>query len=82
MSVDHTSLPVPHSVLEDEVKFLNAALEPLGIKELSRVHPAVVGMGTDMTNNFLWVTGINNKGERLEDGWGNAIHLALKAKGT
>ncbi len=81
MSVDHTSLPVPHSVLEDEVRFLNAALGPLGIKELSRVHPAVVGMGTDVMNSFLWVTGINNKGERLKDGSGNAIHLALKAKG-
>ena len=82
MSVDHVSLPVPHSLVDAEVTFLNASLEPLGIKELFRVAPAVVGMGTSMTNPFLWVAGVNSKQEPLKEGSGNAIHLAFKAKGT
>jgi hypothetical protein len=80
MSVDHVALPVPHHLLEEEIKFLNAALAPLGIKEHYRPVPEVVGFGPHPHKLFLWVSGINDGEPITKDG--NSVHLALTAKGS
>lgn len=71
-------------LIEDEVRFLTGAFACLGIRELVRPVPVVVGLGVsasgkqheeDGSNNaFLWVFPV---GEGKE---ASAIHLALKAK--
>ena len=56
LTIDHTAIVVPAAKLDDVVKFLLAALEPLGLKEMMRPIPNSVGLG-DQTP-FFWVTGI------------------------
>lgn len=82
--IDHTSLPCPAHLVEDEVRFLTGAFGCLGVRELVRPVPSVVGMGVsasgkqheeDGSNNaFLWVFPVE-EGKEV-----SAIHLALKAK--
>lgn len=63
LTIDHTSIVVPTSKLDDMVKFLLAALEPLGLREWMRPIPTSVGLG-DQTP-FFWVTGIQGDEETL-----------------
>jgi len=80
MQVDHVSLAVPYAKLDAEVTFLTSSMAHMGLKELMRPHPAVVGMGS--SSPFLWVSGVDNaRNEIVEDG--NRIlkvHLAITAK--
>lgn len=64
LTIDHTAIVVPASKLDDVVKFLLAALEPLGLKEMMRPIPNSVGLG-DQTP-FFWVTGIEGDAKILE----------------
>ena len=64
LTIDHTSIVVPAAKLDDVVKFLLAALEPLGLKEMMRPIPNSVGLG-DQTP-FFWVTGIEGDAKTLE----------------
>jgi hypothetical protein len=63
LQIDHTTLVVPTSKLDDIVNFLLAALEPLGLREWMRPIPTSVGLG-DKTP-FFWVTGIEGDEETL-----------------
>lgn len=63
LSIDHTTLVVPISRLDDVVKFLLATLEPLGLREWMRQIPTSVGLG-DKTP-FFWVTGVEGDAETL-----------------
>jgi hypothetical protein len=63
LTLDHTTLVVPASKLEDIVEFLLTALKPLGLREWMRPIPTSVGLG-DKTP-FFWVTGIEGDEETL-----------------
>ena len=78
LTLDHTALVVPASKLDDFVKFVLAALEPLGLKEMMRPVPNSVGLG-DQTP-FFWVTGIEGDARTLEAFVQNE-HTAFSAKG-
>jgi hypothetical protein len=76
LSIDHTTLVVPISRLDDVVKFLLAALEPLGLREWMRPIPTSVGLG-DKTP-FFWVTGVEGDAETLRTVMRNE-HFAFSA---
>ncbi|KAM0692394.1 hypothetical protein Q7P36_008595 [Cladosporium allicinum] len=63
LTLDHTTLVVPASKLEDIVEFLLTALKPLGLREWMRPIPTSVGLG-DKTP-FFWVTDIEGDEETL-----------------
>ncbi|GFZ50142.1 hypothetical protein JCM24511_07897 [Saitozyma sp. JCM 24511] len=79
-AVHHVSLPVPTHLVDDECRFLVAALKPLGYSECFRVMPTVVALGTEH-NPFLWVSNMGAgrvpipEGEKVQ-----CVHLALRAK--
>jgi hypothetical protein len=79
LKIDHTAIVVPADKLNDVVKFLLAALEPLGLKEMMRPIPNSVGLG-DQTP-FFWVTGIEGDAKTLESVLQNE-HTAFSANGT
>ena len=79
--IDHIGITVPHAKLEEEVKFFEKALSPLGVKELWRPIPEVVGMGDSMQNPFLWVSGVERGTQNPITTEGPAWHVAFKAKG-
>ena len=81
MSLDHIILPCPASILDEEVAFLNAALEPLGIKERFRIVPQVVAFGDEADPRFFWVSGLNREQLPVEDKDAPGMHIAFKAKG-
>ena len=78
-NIDHVALFSPADLVDEEVRFLDAALGPLGIKEQFRIMPLVVAMGDSPQNTFLWVSGL--KGQEQVKGSVTPIHYAFKAKG-
>jgi hypothetical protein len=76
LSIDHTTLVVPISKLDDLVKFLLAALEPLGLREWMRPLPNSVGLG-DKTP-FFWVSGVSGDEQTLQAVMQNE-HFAFSA---
>jgi len=79
MPIDHTSLPVPFSKVDDEVNFITAALGHMGIKEMMRPHSGVVGIGDDAP--WLWVGGVDCTGQPIpDDAKIYRTHLAVTAK--
>ncbi|RMZ85342.1 hypothetical protein DV737_g868, partial [Chaetothyriales sp. CBS 132003] len=66
--IDHLSIAVPEAKLEEEVKFLEAALAPLCVKELFRPVPLVAGLGDSMQNMFLWVSALDSERQPIADG--------------
>ncbi|KIW50117.1 hypothetical protein PV05_11735 [Exophiala xenobiotica] len=78
--VDHVSLPCHFSKVGAEVAFLVAAFGHMGLKELIRFGPGVVGLGTD--SPWLWVSGLHNSTrEEVEDDVQiSTVHLAVTAK--
>lgn len=81
MSFDHILLPCAANLLSAELAFLNAALEPLGIKEQFRVVPEVVAFGNEQDKRFFWVSGFNRNNQPIKEGEASGIHIAFKAKG-
>ncbi|KAI4209968.1 MAG: hypothetical protein LQ351_007132 [Letrouitia transgressa] len=80
MSFDHILLPCAANLLSAELAFLNAALEPLGIKEQFRVVPEVVAFGNEQDKRFFWVSGFNRNNQPIKEGEASGIHIAFKAK--
>ena len=78
LTIDHTAIVVPADKLDDVVKFLLAALGPLGLKEMMRPIPNSVGLG-DQTP-FFWVTGIEGDSKTLQAVMQNE-HTAFSAHG-
>jgi hypothetical protein len=78
LTIDHTAIVVPAAKLDDVIKFLLAALKPLGLKEMMRPIPTSVGLG-DQTP-FFWVTGIEGDAKTLELVMQNE-HTAFSAHG-
>jgi hypothetical protein len=76
---DHVCLKCPAAVFEDELKFLNAALAPLGIKEQFRVHPLVAGLGNDAKKPDFWIGAIDGPDRQPIEGPVTRIHVAFKA---
>ena len=78
--IDHIGLFCPADLVDEEAKFLSAALGPLGIKEQFRIMPEVVALGDTPQNAFLWISGLRKDVGRVKDPV-TPTHLALKAKG-
>jgi hypothetical protein len=78
LTIDHTAIVVPAAKLDNVIKFLLAALEPLGLREMMRPIPTSVGLG-DQTP-FFWVTGIEGDAKTLELVMQNE-HTAFSAHG-
>lgn len=88
--VDHLSLPCPSALLEAEITFLTSAFACVGLKEITRPVPDVVGLGVvgsgkpveeDGSNNvFLWVFSDKAPGRKALEGGRDVdgIHLALR----
>lgn len=64
MPLHHSSYPVPMDKLEDEIKFLTAALGHMGFKEMLRPVPGVVGLGEQKP--YFWISGIGNDRQPLK----------------
>ncbi|KAF4554343.1 Hypothetical protein D9617_4g000960 [Elsinoe fawcettii] len=79
LRIDHTSLSVPQSKLEDIVKFLLASLGHMGFKEFMRPVPNAVGLG-DQTP-FFWINAPSGEGidEKTIEAICKASHIAFKA---
>lgn len=81
MPIDHTSIPVPFSKVDQEVAWFLAAYGHMGFKVYHSPVPGVVGVG-DETGPFLWISGFDHNFTPIPD---DAVifrtHLALSAKG-
>lgn len=81
MPVDHTSLPVPFSKVDQEVAWFLAAYGHMGFKVSHSPVPGVVGI-KDETGPFLWISGYDENFSPIPDDANIfRIHLALVAKG-
>jgi len=78
MSLDHVSYSVPFSKFDDEVNFIIASFTPLGLKEIVRPAPGVVGLGKDRP--WLWIAGLENRQPIGDEGRVLQNHLALTAE--
>ncbi|OAP59138.1 hypothetical protein AYL99_06436 [Fonsecaea erecta] len=78
MSLHHLAYPVPFSKVEDEVAFLLAAFGHMGLKEVMRPAPGVVGLGE--FGPWLWVTGIEERQPISDENKILRNHVALHAK--
>lgn len=78
--IDHVSLPCPENLVEKELEFLSGALAPLGVKELFRIRPQIVGFGDSMRNPFLWVFALDRNQSPIK-GDVTSVHMAFRAKG-
>ena len=76
LTVDHMAIVVPAAKLDDMVKFILTACEPLGLKEFMRPIPTSVGLG-DQTP-FFWISGIEGDAKTLESVMKNE-HFAFSA---
>ncbi|KAK5046607.1 hypothetical protein LTR84_007368 [Exophiala bonariae] len=80
MPIDHTSLPVPFSKVDEEVAWLIAAYGHMGFKVHKSPVPGVVGVG-DETGPFLWIFGYDENFSQIpDDAKIFRTHLALSAK--
>ena len=77
--LDHVGLFCAADQVDEEVKFLNAALGPLGVKEQFRIMPQVVALGTSPQNAYFWMSGMDKTGPIK--GPVTHTHIAFKAKG-
>lgn len=78
--MDHLGIFAPTSLIEQEVKFFDAAMKPLGMGEQFRVMPTVIAMGTK-EKAWLWISNYNPMREEIKDTEGlQCIHLAFEAK--
>ena len=81
MPVDHTSLPVPFSKVDEEVAWFVAAFGHMGLKVIQSPVPGIVGLG-DETGAFLWISGYDENFTPIpDDAKLFRTHLALVAKG-
>lgn len=71
MPLDHFSLAIPASKVDDLVSFLTASLHHFGFKEHMRYGPHIVGLGDDLP--YFWIAGIVS-----EDADGKTVDEMLK----
>lgn len=57
MPLDHFTVLVPQTKIEDLVTFLTASLNNLGFKEIIRPIPDVVGLGEN-TTPYFWIAAL------------------------
>ncbi|KIW73265.1 hypothetical protein PV04_01397 [Phialophora macrospora] len=79
MSLHHISYPVHFSKFDDEVNFLLASFEHMGLKECMRPVPGVVGLGEE-NRPWLWISGLENRQPIGDDVKVLQNHVALRAK--
>lgn len=80
MSIDHILLPVPSGQVDAEVAFFLGAFAGLGVVELQRPIPNVVGFGKDHPR--MWVSDRDEDGKPFTvsaEGKVTRVHLALTA---
>lgn len=81
MPVDHYTLQVPASKMEELIAFLLASLGHMGIKEHYRPIPEVAGLG-DPDRPYFWISGLIPAG--TDEGTVLALlksnHMAFTAK--
>jgi hypothetical protein len=80
MPCSHVSLPVPFSKADAEAAFLLAAFGHMGLKEIARPGPGVVGLGENAP--WLWISGLQRREPIDDDTRILQVHLALTATGT
>ena len=81
MPLDHFSINVPPTKLEDVIKFLTTSLAHFGFKEHMRPIPEVVGMG-DSKSAYFWINGRlpENADPATMEGLLKATHIAFTAE--
>ncbi|KAK7918225.1 hypothetical protein PG985_010099 [Apiospora marii] len=79
VTFDHVGIVCSSEVFEDEIKFLNASLAPLGIKEHFRIAPLVSGMGNSPQKPDFWISAIQ-KGAEIKQA-ATPIHIGFRATG-
>ncbi len=78
MPLDHFSLVVPTSKVEDLITFLTASLQHVGFKEHMRPIPTVVGLGEDRP--YIWITGVDSQtGDEEQESLLKKHHIAFTA---
>lgn len=78
--VDHIALVSTTDLIQQEAKFLDAALKPLGISEQFRITPTIIALGTK-EHSFLWLSNYTPQREEIKDAAGVVgIHVGFKAK--
>lgn len=81
MPVNHTSLPVPFSKVDQEVAWFLAAYAHMDFKQFQSPVPGVVGI-SDETGPFLWISGYDENFSPIpDDAKIFRTHLAMTAKG-
>ncbi|KAK7960929.1 hypothetical protein PG988_012143 [Apiospora saccharicola] len=79
VTFDHVGIVCSSEVFEDEIKFLNASLAPLGIKEHFRIAPLVSALGNSPQKPDFWVSAIR-KGTEIKETV-TPIHIGFRAAG-
>ncbi|KAK8092043.1 glyoxalase family protein [Apiospora hydei] len=77
VTFDHVGIVCSSEVFEDEIKFLNACLAPLGIKEHFRIAPLVSAMGSNPQKPDFWVSAVV-KGAEIKQTT-TPIHIGFRA---
>ncbi|KAF2227479.1 hypothetical protein BDZ85DRAFT_3966 [Elsinoe ampelina] len=79
LRLDHTSIFVPESKLDDVVKFLLASLGHMGFKEFMRPYPRLVGLGHQTA--FFWIGALppEDVDEKTVEAIAKANHIAFSA---
>ena len=78
--IDHIALFSSTSLIEQEVSFFNAALQPFGQGEQFRVMPTVIALGTK-EKPWLWLSNLDSQRQEIKDKESiQGVHLALSAK--
>lgn len=80
MSIDHVLLAVPTGQVDAELAFCLGAFAGLGVVEITRPMPNVVGFGKQQPN--IWISDIDEDGNAFTtsaEGKVTRVHLALTA---
>lgn len=80
MPLDHFSINVPLSKLDGVIAFLTSSLKHLGLKEIVRPVPFVVGLGEKAP--YFWITGIDPDyaDEKTQELLSKKQHVAFTAE--
>lgn len=81
VTFDHVAVRVPADALEAELRFLNAALAPLGIAEQFRASPLVAALGRSPQKPDFWVSALDAARAEVS-GPVTQAHVAFAAAGT
>ncbi|TVY71504.1 hypothetical protein LSUE1_G007097 [Lachnellula suecica] len=82
MPLDHFNIAVPQGKLEDIITFLTTSFEPLGLKEIARPVPTVVGFGEKTPYFWLNVADLKEVDSKSHEAVLKSQHIAFTAATT